>query len=92
MSQVSYRSKSSATDKAPTKTLLFGRRNYYLLIGGIVVMGLGYLFMLGGQQPPDQWDTKVIYGFTRITLSTLLVAAGLVLLLVSIFARTRSKG
>ncbi|MCS6917945.1 MAG: DUF3098 domain-containing protein [Chitinophagales bacterium] len=67
--------------------MLFGRRNYAFLLAGIAVMALGYALMSGGSQPPDQWNEEVIYGFRRITLSTILVAAGLVLVLLSIFAK-----
>ena len=73
-----------------TQTLLFKRRNYLILLAGLASMIIGYLLMSGGSQPADKFDPKVIYGFTRITLSTIFVVAGFVIVLFSIFAKEKS--
>ncbi|MCS6992092.1 MAG: DUF3098 domain-containing protein [Chitinophagales bacterium] len=77
--------------KREQRALLFGRRNYILVLLGILLMGIGYLLMVGGQQPPDQWNPSEIYGFRRITVSTFFVVCGLVVLLISVFSSPPTK-
>ena len=62
-----------------------------ILLGGIGLMVIGYFLMSGGSQPADQFDPKVIYGFTRITVSTVFVVAGFVVALFSIFAKSKKS-
>ncbi len=80
-------SNAAAGVTANTQAFLFGRRNYMVLIAGLAVMAIGYLLMTGGSQAPDQWDPKVVYGFVRITVSSILVTVGLVIALFSIFVK-----
>lgn len=78
------------TASAPSGTqamFLFERRNYLFLLGGIALLVIGFLLMSGGAQPPSQFDPKVIYGFRVTTLSSIVVVAGFLVVLYSIFAR-----
>lgn len=87
----SGKEKQPAKQQPPTATFLFNRQNYLILLAGIILIALGFSLMTGGQQPPDQWDEKVIYSFRRISLSTIVVVLGLVVVLVSIFWKTRKS-
>lgn len=79
------RASSIAREPEP---MLFGRLNYILMIVGVVLMGLGFILMLGGHMPsPDVWDEDIIYGFRRTVLAPFMMVAGLVTLVFSIFKK-----
>lgn len=65
------------TPNKPSETLTFGRQTYIWMAAGVGLMALGFLLMLGGQQPPTEWDASEIYSFRRTVLSPLLILAGL---------------
>jgi hypothetical protein len=68
--------------------LLFGRKNYILMIAGIGLILLGFLLMSGGSMPsPDVWDESLIYSHRRITVAPILILAGFVLQIVAIFTK-----
>ena len=58
-----------------------------LIMAGIALLVIGFLLMTGGHQPPDQFNTKEIYGFRNTTLSSLVVVIGFLVVLYSIFAK-----
>ncbi len=66
---------------------LFGKHNYTWMLGGLVIIALGFFLMAGGKSgnPGDFTDSEV-YSTTRITIAPLLIVAGLV---VEIFAIMR---
>ena len=66
--------------------LIFQKQNYYLMIGGVVLIALGMLLMTGGGMPdPNTWDENIIYGTRRTVLAPLVIIAGLVLEIFGIF-------
>jgi hypothetical protein len=65
---------------------MFGRTNYIIMGVGILMLIVGYYLMTGaGNDPnhPDVFNAAAKYNFTRITLSPIIIVAGLV---VEIFA------
>ncbi len=86
------RSKSSSRLVQAEVPLLYGRKNFILILGGIALMALGMLLMSGGSMPsPDIWDESIIYGFRRITLAPIAILLGLAVVLYSIFAPANSN-
>jgi membrane-bound ClpP family serine protease len=79
--------KSAGTTSASDVNFLFEKRNYLILLAGIFLLVVGFMLMMGGSQPPAQFDPKVIYGFRVTTLSSIVVVAGLLVVLYSIFAK-----
>jgi hypothetical protein len=68
--------------------LLFGRRNYLIMIIGLGIIFLGYALMYGGNMPsPDVWDESLIYSTTRITIAPILILTGLGMQFYAIFAK-----
>lgn len=68
--------------------MLFGRRNYMWVLGGIGLMALGFALMAGGHMPsPDVWDPDLIYSFRRTVLAPIFILAGLGLQVVAIFSK-----
>ncbi len=74
----------SASATAKKSTEFFHKENYYLMVGGIVLLVLGFLLMTGGHNDdPNVFDTSKIYSPRRIILAPIVVILGFV---VEIFA------
>ncbi len=83
------RPKVSSTPSGP---LVFSRRNYILMVGGILLIALGLLLMSGGAMPsPDVWDESIIYSFRRTVLAPLVIVLGLILEIVAIFFPSKKE-
>lgn len=70
---------------------VFTRQNFMVLFAGMFLLAIGFLLMRGGSQLPTEWDTNVVYGFTRITLSTAFVLLGFAVIMVSIFWKSKKS-
>jgi ABC-type Mn2+/Zn2+ transport system permease subunit len=68
-------SKKDNTNTSNPVGMVFGKRNYQLLIASILVVLVGFLLMMG---------TEDIYSFTKITLAPIVVVAGFALGVVAI--------
>ncbi|MBN2611514.1 MAG: DUF3098 domain-containing protein [Bacteroidales bacterium] len=66
------------------KTSVFNKQNYILLIVALLVIITGYTLM-GSKTSSD--SPKDIYSFSKITLAPVLVIAGYVLSVYSIFRK-----
>ena len=68
--------------------LLFGKKNYILILIGLGLMFLGLALMSGGHQPdPNEWDESLIYSPRRITLAPIVIILGLLVNVYAIFAK-----
>ncbi len=56
---------------------LFGKKNYVVMIVGIIVIALGFVFMSGGGSNNPQVFNEEIYNWQRIRLAPTLVIIGL---------------
>ena len=82
------KSKTKVSKQAAGEPMLFGKQNYMLLLGGALLMAIGFLLMLGGgMSDPNVWDESIIYGFRRIVLAPFMILAGLVTLVFAIFKK-----
>ena len=54
----------------------FGKRNYRLMIIGIILIITGYILMSGGKSEDPEVFSDAIFNFRRLTLSTLFLIAG----------------
>ncbi len=61
------------------QTFVFERKNYILLIAGIVLMIFGYLLMMGGGSDDPQVFNPEIFSAQRIIVAPILIIAGLLL-------------
>ena len=69
---------------------LFGKENFIWMIGGAVVIALGFILMAGGKSAdPTQFNDNEIYSTTRITIAPLLIIAGFVLEIVAIMKKPK---
>ena len=64
--------------------IYFTKKNYFMILTGIVVFVLGYIIMSGGnpEYPSDYSDE--IFNFRRLTLAPFIVIAGYVIVLFGI--------
>jgi uncharacterized membrane protein len=69
----------------------FTKKNYYILIAGIVLICLGYLLMVGGKSDDPNVFNPEIFNFRRITLAPLTCLAGFVTIIVAIMWRPKSE-
>lgn len=73
-----------------TKTNLFGKENYILMLAGLAVLALGFFLMAGGKSPdPKVFDTKEVYSTTRITIAPMLIIAGFIIEIVAIMKKPK---
>jgi hypothetical protein len=68
---------------------LFSKLNYKLLIGGLALIGLGLILMIGGGSEDPTVFNPEIFSFTRITLSPIIILAGLILEIFAIMKRNK---
>ncbi|MEO9572324.1 MAG: DUF3098 domain-containing protein [Polaribacter sp.] len=56
---------------------LFGKRNYIIMVIGIIFISLGFIFMAGGGSDNPEVFNEEIYNWQRIRLAPTLVIIGL---------------
>jgi hypothetical protein len=88
-----YTPQSSIKDtvsKQSAKLPLFEKDNYKWMAIGAVVVAIGMFLMAGGKNPdPNQFDPKLVYSTTRITIAPILILAGLIIEIYAIFKRPK---
>ena len=57
----------------------FGKRNYQLLIAGVIVMAIGFVLMSGGGSKDPNVFSDAIFNTQRLTIAPILILTGLVI-------------
>ena len=71
-------------------TLLFGKENYMMMAGGVLLIFIGFMLMSGGKSAdPHQFSYAEEYSFTRITLSPIIILLGFILEVVAIMRKPK---
>ncbi len=70
---------------------LFGRRNYKIMIAGIIIILIGFALMAGGGSDDPNIFNEAIYSPRRIRLAPTLVLIGFAVEIYAIFANPRKK-
>jgi len=70
---------------------LFGKRNYKIMIIGIIIIAVGFILMAGGDSPDVNHFNKAIFDFRRIRLAPTLVLIGLGFQIFAILANPIKK-
>lgn len=69
----------------------FTKKNYYILVTGVILIALGYVLMIGGgSKDPNEFNPE-IFSFQRITLAPLVCLLGFVTIIVAIMWRPKSE-
>jgi len=58
---------------------LFGKRNYSIMLIGLVIIAIGFILMAGGGSEDPTIFNEEIYNFRRIRLAPTLVIIGLII-------------
>jgi hypothetical protein len=70
----------SIQKKEPVTKGLFGKENYMMMLGGLVIMAIGFFLMAGGKSAdPKVFNDNEVYSTTRITIAPLLIIAGFII-------------
>jgi Protein of unknown function (DUF3098) len=73
------RPNTSLVDATP-RTYMFGKKNYLMMVVGMVVIGIGFALMSGGKSAdPHVFNADELYSFRRITLAPIVVLLGFVI-------------
>lgn len=89
--------KQAATQQSKTpvlqteKLFVFDRKNYRLMLIGLGLMLIGYILMVGGGSDDPNVFAYSLFDFQRITLSPLLIIAGLIVEIFAIMARPKKE-
>lgn len=76
-------------DKKTKEEFLFGKKNYTIMLIGLVVIALGFILMAGGGSDDPNVFNEEIYNFRRIRLAPTLVLIGLAIEIYAILAKPK---
>ena len=71
------------------KQPLLEKRNYQIIIAGIILIALGFILMSGGRSDDPEVFNPEIYSFRRIRLAPTLIIIGLALQAYAILYRPK---
>ena len=69
----------------------FKKKNYILLISGLVLILIGLFLMIGGQSEDPTKFSEEIFNFQRLTLAPILIVSGFVLEIFAIMLRSENN-
>ena len=69
----------------------FKRKNYILLIVGLVFIGSGLILMIGGGSEDPTKFSADIFNFQRLTLAPILLATGFVFEIFAVMYKSKEK-
>ncbi|HEX4887500.1 MAG TPA: DUF3098 domain-containing protein [Luteibaculaceae bacterium] len=70
----------------------FEKENYMWLIGGLVLIIIGFLLMVGGgSDNPNEFNEAELFSARRITVAPLVVLAGYVTVLIAIMKKPKAS-
>ena len=79
------------TDSGEGKQFAFHRQNYILLIAGLVILGIGFLLMIGGGSDNPNVFNESLFDFQRLTLAPVLLLIGYIVEIFAIMYRPKMK-
>lgn len=68
---------------------LFGKKNYIIMVVGLIIIALGFIFMAGGGSDNPEVFNEEIYNWQRIRLAPTLVIIGLGIEIYAILANPK---
>jgi hypothetical protein len=84
--------KTPAKDFAPVQSMPFSKMNYLMIIGGILMVIIGFLLMMGGgSEDPTVFQPEELFSFRRITLAPAVVIAGYIVVIYAIIYRPKNQ-
>lgn len=78
-----------STKKNTKQEFLFGKKNYIIMLVGLFVIALGFVFMAGGGSDDPAVFNEEIYNWQRIRLAPTLIIIGLGIEIYAILANPK---
>lgn len=69
---------------------IFDKRNYTLIIIGLVLIAIGFLLLMGGGSEDPSVFNPSIFDFQRLTLAPLVILSGFILQIFAIMLKPKS--
>jgi hypothetical protein len=69
----------------------FTRKNYLILVTGVILIGLGYLLMMGGGSDDPNVFNPAIFDTQRITVAPIVCLIGFATIIVAIMWKDKSE-
>ncbi|MDB2675572.1 DUF3098 domain-containing protein [Flavobacteriales bacterium] len=69
----------------------FGKRNYQLMILGVLLIICGYILMSGGGSEDPEVFSDAIFNFRRLTLSTIFLVTGFIVEVFAILHKAKDE-
>ena len=67
-----------------------GKKNYMIIVAGLLVLALGYILMSGGGSPdPNVFNADELFSHRRITLAPIVILIGYVVVGYGIMVRPK---
>lgn len=73
----------------PQGEFLFGKRNYVIMLIGLIIIALGFILMAGGGSDDPNVFNEAIYSPRRIRLAPTLVIIGFIVEIYAIMANPK---
>lgn len=70
---------------------VFKKKNYILLISGLVLILLGIFLMIGGESEDPTKFSDEIFNFQRLTLAPILIVGGFILEIFAIMIKSENN-
>tara|TARA_B100001057_G_C22757830_1_gene914523 strand:+ start:615 stop:839 length:225 start_codon:yes stop_codon:yes gene_type:complete len=70
---------------------VFKKKNYILLISGLVLILAGVFLMMGGESEDPNVFSEDIFNFQRLTLAPILIVGGFILEIFAIMLKSDNK-
>ena len=70
---------------------VFNKKNYILLISGLVLILLGIFLMIGGESEDPTKFSDEIFNFQRLTLAPILIVSGFILEIFAIMIKSENN-
>lgn len=73
------------------KQFLFSKENYIILLAGVIVIGIGFLLMAGGNSDDPNVFNYDVFSFRRIRLAPTVIFIGFGICIYSIFKSPKKQ-
>ena len=82
----------TAKPRSETKTMdfVFGKVNYIIMIGGLVLIIIGFILMIGGGSDDPKTFNPAIFDAQRLTLAPIFILLGFVAECIAIMKKPRA--
>jgi hypothetical protein len=82
---------NKSKNETVAKQSLFSKDNYFIMLIGLIVLGIGFFLMAGGKSAdPKNFDPNEVYSTTRITIAPILIIIGFTIEIIAIMKKSKN--